>query len=42
MTQFSKTLIISLITLLSFSNIASAETTMSAEDNIFLTHLDFI
>ena len=42
MTKYLKTFIISLITLLSFSNFASAETTMSAEGQIFLIHLDFI
>ena len=41
MTQFSKTLIISLITLLSFSNIASAETTMSAEGQYIFNSLGF-
>ncbi len=41
MTQFSKTLIISLISLLSFSNIASAETTMSAEGQYIFNSLGF-
>ena len=41
MTQFSKTLIISLITLLSFSNFASAETTMSAEGQYIFNSLGF-
>ena len=41
MTQFSKTLIISLITLLSFSNIALAETTMSAEGQYIFNSLGF-
>ena len=41
MTQFSKTFIISLITLLSFSNFASAETTMSAEGQYIFNSLGF-
>ena len=41
MTQFSKTLIISLISLLSFSNFASAETTMSAEGQYIFNSLGF-
>ena len=41
MTQFSKKLIISLILLLSFSNIASAETTMSAEGQYIFNSLGF-
>ena len=41
MTQISKTLIISLISLLSFSNFASAETTMSAEGQYIFNSLGF-
>ena len=41
MTQFSKTLIISLISLLSLSNFASAETTMSAEGQYIFNSLGF-
>ena len=41
MTHILKTFIISLITLLSFSNFASAETTMSAEGQYIFNSLGF-
>ena len=41
MTQILKTLIISLISLLSLSNFASAETTMSAEGQYIFNSLGF-
>ena len=41
MTKFLKTLIIGLISLLSFSNFASAETTMSAEGQYIFNSLGF-
>ena len=41
MTKYLKTFIISLISLLSFSNFASAETTMSAEGQYIFNSLGF-
>ena len=41
MIKFLKTLIIGLISLLSFSNFASAETTMSAEGQYIFNSLGF-
>ena len=41
MTKYSKTFIIGLISLLSFSNFASAETTMSAEGQYIFNSLGF-